>query len=258
MVKLLGRIAWAIVAAGATGIAFWVGAKPGASFWQSHSWLLYAAGAVLAVNVFLPAVAKAWLEAFPPTAMLRNRQLQKVVNAGFLELWKLTKENTKESGLPEIDIKYLGLHAYRIRRRFCRRAMLERVADLRFRIPSPTGITWVKGKGVIGMCWKHEQFAIGDTKKVYEQAKAISADGWAKADEKITFGLTRRQFERTKDYGVVAAQPMFDWKNARSIVGCVAITAPSGSEAQLDSKSVKELLVDLSDLVWSAWNSRES
>jgi hypothetical protein len=257
-VKLFGRIAWAIVAAGATGIAFWVGAKPDASFWQSHSWLLYGAGAILAVNVLLPAVAKAWLEAFPPSAMPRNRQLQQTVNAGFLELWKRTQENSEKRRLPPIDIQYLGLHAYHIRRRFCRRAMLERIADLRFRIPPPTSITWTKGKGVIGICWKREQFVIGDNKNAYEQAQAISADDWAKADEKITFGLTRKQLEKTKDYGVIAAQPMFDWKNPRSIVGCVAITAPSGSDAQLDSESVKELLVDLSDLVWSAWNSHES
>jgi hypothetical protein len=256
-VKLLSRIAWATVAAGATGIAFWVGAKPDASVWRSHSWLLYGTGAVLAVNVLLPAVAKAWLQAFPPSAMPRNRQLQRVVNGTYVTLLGLIKENSEKRNLPAIDIKYLGLHAYRIRRRFCRPAMLERVADLRFFIPPPTGITWTKGKGVIGICWKRQQSAIGDTKDGYEQAKTISNPNWKKADETITFGLTRKELEKTKDYGVIAAQPMFDFKNRRSIVGCVAITAPSGSDAQLSSDSVKTLMVELSDLVWSTWNSRE-
>ena len=255
--KLLGRIVWAIVAAGATGIAFWVGAKPNASVWRSHSWLLYGTGVVLAVNVLLPAVAKAWLQAFPPLAMPRNRQLQQAVNAAYVTLLGLIKENSNQRNLPEIDIKYLGLHAYRIRRRFCRPAILERVADLRFFIPPPTGITWTKGKGVIGICWKRRQWAIGDTEKVYEQAKAMSNANWKKADETITFGLTRKELENTRDYGVIAAQPMFDFKNRRSIVGCVAITAPSGSDAQLSSDSVKNLMVGLSDVVWSAWNSRE-
>lgn len=200
------------------------------------------------MNVLLPAVAKAWLQAFPPARAPRDRQLQQVVNSGYLKLSRTTG----------INIEHLGLHAYRIRRRFCRRAILERIADLRFKIPPPTHMTWTKGKGVIGICWQKEQWAIADTKKAYEQAQVISADGWPSTDKLITMGLTQEQLERTKDYGVIATQPIFQFNVPRKIVGCLAVTAPTGNDAKLDTQAVKELLSELSALAWAAWNSRES
>lgn len=96
---------------------------------------------------------------------------------------------------------------------------------------------------------------IVDTTKAYEQAQAIPDRDWRKADQLITMGLTREELQRTKDYGVVAAQPMFDYKAPRNIVGCLAVTAPTGSDALLDSPYVKELLAELSNTVWSAWNA---
>jgi hypothetical protein len=146
-----------------------------------------------------------------------------------------------------LDPAPIGLHAFIIQRTKGppRYYYLERVAKLRLaHMPPSSGITWTRGKGVIGRCWAEQRIVAVPTGKLYAKVTAQSAVEWDKLPNEIRLNLTYPEFCQIRHkYSGVIAIPIFD--QAKRVRGCVALDSV-GSEPfeDLMQDGIYEVLQD--------------
>lgn len=149
-------------------------------------------------------------------------------------------------------LRDLGASAWKIdgpgRRPYLRRIGRVRISSLL----QPSGITWTKGKGVLGECWQ-----IGRTKKcspAADDARLVhiqDADAWNRLPEATRHGLTFEEYTRIRGkYGTVIAVPIRA-EGTEQLVGVVTLDAPPGKgyHPLLDQEGVEEIVASTAKII---------
>ena len=126
-------------------------------------------------------------------------------------------------------------------------AYLVRVGQVKFSLTHPSGVKWTKGKGVIGTCWLTEKEEGRDLHTDYSHVVDWTESIWNLESEELRQGLTFHEFNRTREYGVIVATPMFN--SSGKFVGCISVDAPGGSFDQLWSIPARDRLRDVAKTV---------
>lgn len=112
--------------------------------------------------------------------------------------------------------------------------------------PGHSGVTWTRGKGVIGICWMTEREASANLDHDHNILAECTAEEWARQPPTLTYNLTYEDFRKTVGkYGIVLAQPMM--VQGHGFLGCVAVGGASGRSAGLDTDTVLELVQGAAD-----------
>jgi hypothetical protein len=107
--------------------------------------------------------------------------------------------------------------------------------------PPSTGITWTKGKGVIGRCWAKQILVGKDLRATYARYRVTSRGDWDRLGPAVRFGLTYDEFVNTREHaGTVLAAPVREPGGA--YLGCVSLDAPGDCFSVLNTHPIKERL----------------
>ena len=136
-----------------------------------------------------------------------------------------------------VPVPVLGASAWRIRSvgpfHRLRRVARERVKDE----PGPSGITWTRGKGVVGRCWAQGRMQVVDVDDLWSSYLDCDEPTWELAPEDVRMELTFAEFQRIRGkYGTVVAAPVFD--EDENMIGCVTLDAPFGHHDALKQDRV--------------------
>lgn len=148
------------------------------------------------------------------------------------------------NALTHIDVKPLGASAWVVRgwtiegwrpRRKLHRLARERVNDM----PAPSGITWTKGKGVIGRCWETGQAEVHDAGSLHARLQDVRRADWDKVPNEDRRRLKYGEYQKIgAKYGTVIVVPILD--KHESVIGVVSLDAPPGHHVQLSMPEVLE------------------
>ena len=105
----------------------------------------------------------------------------------------------------------------------------------------PSGVRWVKGKGVIGRAWETGDALVADLRGL--QATAAKGEAaFASLSPEDTWGLSWEDVSHTRGYTAIYAAPL---KKGRRVIGCVTADAThrnalSQLEKVSDTLSIRE------------------
>lgn len=142
-----------------------------------------------------------------------------------------------------LDWKEIGLHLFLVERKVWQPERQQHVVRVKMsEYPPPTGITWTKGKGVIGRCWDSKGFEAHDVRSAYAPYMKATREVWSTLSPKQRFGLDYDEFVHTKDFaGTILAAPILEDMGSRYI-GCLSLDAPGNCFEKLSMVQVKEAL----------------
>jgi hypothetical protein len=219
------KLGWWLAALNGMAV-FVVGAArlnwPSAAFWDTYRiHVLVALGATAAVPVAQASMAQLG-ERSRSKELEKQRDIETCLTSSLIYC-------VKHAGAHWLDI---GIQAFVVAGRWPRVERQERVAKVRLRPVSSSGVSWGKGKGVIGRCWATHAPQYEDLEVRFAAYSAIDQAGWESLPESTRFGLSYDDFQRLKDkYGIVAAVPIKDASG--KYLGCVtADAAPRGEGVQ--------------------------
>jgi hypothetical protein len=145
-----------------------------------------------------------------------------------------------------IDVKTIGASTWvpsgivlsgGMPRRKLHRLARERVNDT----PVPSGITWIKGKGVIGRCWRDQREQLHDAERLFVSHGNCSRRDWDALGEDERMGMSHGEFQKIAGkYGTVIAVPLIG--RGEKVIGVVALDAPMGTISQLSSPDVTQAI----------------
>lgn len=143
----------------------------------------------------------------------------------------------------------IGINAFVVQRHWHRfgNPRLVRVGQVKFSLAHPSGITWTRGKGVIGMCWATQIDKGRDLHSDYSRVADWTESLWNQEPDEFKQGLTFQEFNRTKQYGAIVATPIFD--PSGRFVGCISVDAPAGCFEILWSEPARDRLRDVASTV---------
>lgn len=109
---------------------------------------------------------------------------------------------------------------------------------------SPTTITWLEGKGVMGACWadatneKREPF-VGNLATVEQLGPDESA--FCKLPRETRFNMSWREFQNTRHYRAIWVCPLFRGRSgAAKFVGCVSLDVQADGRAEELERVIRE------------------
>ncbi len=119
-----------------------------------------------------------------------------------------------------------------------------RLAKVRLGGSPSSGITWSKGKGVIGRCWDTQSVQCVDLTAAFAPYRSYSKERWEALGAEVRYGLSFEDFQRIgHKYGVVAAVPIIDSKD--KYVGCVTLDTPAPNPDEAGHVNQQEVLKSL-------------
>ena len=152
--------------------------------------------------------------------------------------------NCMETGVNAFLVRYGRPIFYRWGVHLRRQARLERV-----RIstgPRPSGITWTKYKGTIGLSWKtNKNVAVNLASHRYSQLTQRRFDRLADADK---LHLTFEEFQTASRHGYVIVAPIRD--EAGKYRGCVTLDGPRGEFTRAMKTRPFPILGDAAETIW--------
>jgi len=237
------RLGWWLAAINAIAV-FVLGAArldwPSAAFWATYRiHVLVALGVTAAVPVLQATLAQLG-ERSRLKELERQRDFETCLTSSLIYC-------VKHAGAQWLDI---GIQAFQVSGRWPRRERQERIAKVRLRPVSSSGVSWEKGKGVIGRCWATHAPQYEDLEAHFAEYNGFGADEWNALPEGVRFGLSFDDFQRLKGkYGTVAAVPIKD--AIGKYLGCVtADTGPRGDGPEtLVKGEILDSLATTADLV---------
>lgn len=141
------------------------------------------------------------------------------------------------------DYKRIGVNAFLVRRTVLHplSGVQKRIARLRMSAsPPPSAITWTKGKGVIGSCWLRKTEVAVNLRKQYKPLHGCTEEEWLAAPADVKQGLTYKEFQQVRGYGIIVASPMIDVKGRYR--GCVSVDSPEAYDGLIFDDDVREVL----------------
>lgn len=208
LIRVLARLAWAMVSAAAT---FVVGlASFNSDFASSYPWLVLLALAVIAMSAVILQARKV-LPRYDPSTRTRIGWLCQAA------VMRILDEFT------DLDARTIGVHGFLLRWRvrwrwFPVQRELVRVGQFRLdHNRDSSGIHWTKGKGLIGVAWETGDRQGADLTGL----SGLSEKEWTELPRAERWGLKYEEFSRVQDYGAVIAHPIKD--DQGRTLGCVSI-----------------------------------
>jgi hypothetical protein len=130
------------------------------------------------------------------------------------------------------DFGDLGLHVWKVA--WHRRSEwpfygreLERVKTVRLGLlPALRQISFYKGKGVVGKCWKLNDEVIVDNDSRYRHVQ--SETDWLSLNPADRDGFSYQEFIRVRDRGAILASPVRDQR--QRFIGCISIDVKTGAK----------------------------
>lgn len=213
-------------------------------FWGDKGGLVVAALVWLAIWATAEPVFRAYRKHAEARSATLRQDLEQLLRAALVQIHELT-------GLKWTEI---GVHVFLVHTRWRFRSWPWRYDVQRHtarvkmtQYPPPTGITWTKGKGVIGRCWDLKGSVAVDVRAAYQPYMNATREEWDRLPADVRFGLTFEEFTRTKGYaGAILATPILTEMGA-AYLGCVSVDAPGDSIQALDSDQVFEVLQSVAD-----------
>jgi hypothetical protein len=149
-----------------------------------------------------------------------------------------------------LDWKAVGVHAFWIKRTWRHpRGVLKPIASELLHVSTPSGITWLKGKGAVGLCWDEQRDIGVNLAEDWGPLLGCTESEWDQAPEAVKYGLTYAEFKRAGEYGAIVVTPIFD-SQSHEVRGCVSVDAPEDSYDVLWSSSVREAIQDAAQTIW--------
>ena len=186
---------------------------PSEEFWKAY--VVVAIGAAIATTL-IP-VAQAGLVQFGEIKKRKRLQFENTI-VQFLNLLFPKAEEWKA------EWKLAGGEVFLVERRLSKwlwREMHISAGRVRMSPEALPDVQWLKGKGVIGQCWKDGIEKSIDLVTHFAPYQGISANDWALLDEKIRLGMTYEDFAATRDvYTFVSVAPIKD--RNKQYLGCVS------------------------------------
>jgi hypothetical protein len=210
------------------------------SVWpDAPKWLIVGAVLVLAVLAAVGPIATATADRRRKIDADEERKIREILVQALLRVAETTT----------VPCDDLGLHAFAIRRPITSylrlsEPYLDRVARVRLAtLPVPSQVRWVKGKGVVGLCWSTGREASANLDELQGPYAGCSEAEWALLPESITLNLTFGEFQATSGkYGCAVATPIVDSQG--TIVGCVSLDGPATGYSALSTGVVYRMLQD--------------
>lgn len=141
-----------------------------------------------------------------------------------------------------LDRDAVGVSAFEVRRSWVFWQRLERVYRERVHSnPPPSGITWTKGKGVIGLCWAQNKCIFRDLKAIATKHSDCTPEQFDRLGDDVRMGLSYDEFVTIiGKYSSVIAFPMTHEGN---FIGCIAVDLPldEGTKTSLNHSRVREI-----------------
>jgi hypothetical protein len=214
---------------------------PSSQFWghvrQGHPYIPFLLLAV--VGVFALSPFESWsTRALADRSVIMKRQILSVFGK-LLEMSSAIK--------PPLDTGDLALHIWQKRRtlRHPISGVLKRIATYRMSThPTNRSFTPVKGVGVVGLCWQHNQEVDQDVSEldatltdeaVYEEYVRVHG-------KESVMGLGWRDFKKVKHRTAVFATPIRNGRNR--FMGCISVDASRGY-AVLEKRKLMEEITNL-------------
>lgn len=150
---------------------------------------------------------------------------------------------------PALKWDHTGINAYVVKKARVpwREDRLVRLWREKFAVSHPSGVTWTRGKGVIGKCWEERQDVGRNFARDYGRLVNCTEEQWNRQPERIRQGLSYAEFRRTRDHGAVVATPILS-ADAK-FLGYISIDAPGDCYDVLWSDSVRDKLRDVAHTV---------
>jgi hypothetical protein len=107
--------------------------------------------------------------------------------------------------------------------------------------PPPSGITWTKGKGLVGRCWAESRVVVEDLRDIASQHKDCAQSQFEALPGNQKMGLTYEEFRTIiGKYSSVLVTPIMA---GGEVVGCLSIDLPMGvgSRRVLDKLPIKQI-----------------
>jgi len=240
--KRLRIILWLVAAANfvaAVGLKAIHESQPSKEFWASlPGWLPWVC---FLVTILVPTTQPLLVEVGERrmrTRLQRADDVRQFLAAGFLKI-------VEDTGL---DWKRIGVHVFLVKG-FYKWKSQQRIAKIKLANSVPSGVTWTRGKGVIGLCWETHRPVTHDLRSL-EQHEGISESDWDALPAGVEkFGMSHADFLRTRgSYGIVSAVPiLLDGEN--KYIGCVSFDTPSDCPEKVSEKMIEEDLRGVAKLL---------
>jgi hypothetical protein len=198
---------------------------PSPEFWQANSvWIVWLTGAAMVGGTYEIYILRGEVQATANAREVAERgmhahRLRRQLEDSCKPLLQIAANDT------QLDVLSLGVHVWRVSGD---NNHLVRVADYKVHSRQPSGITWTRGKGAIGRCWRDGIELVVDTTHL----QPLDGQAFMALDDDTRLGFTYSEFRRISAYVAVWATPMVGADEA--FLGCVSIDCDAdGSGNQL-------------------------
>jgi hypothetical protein len=203
--------------------------------WSNNTTLLYVAVIGVALSAAVIPIAEAIASKFGFRSSLLTKEVTELLHVEFPLV-------VRASGMPNFSA--LGMHVFLKRRtwRHPLQGVQRRVARVRLaNVGVDYELDWVKGKGVIGACWRDLRDKGLNYAAWVRRHQGIGGEAWNSLPEAERWGLTYEEFDRTATkFGAIVATPIFD--QGGKFLGTVSADGPPGSYAGLKSDAAGQRL----------------
>ncbi len=194
---------------------------PDKLFWAEHTRVLLTCALISATAPWLQSFAVENNEKKRRKALELEKSIKEFLTAALVDI----------SRAMATDCTKAGLHAFLVKRPFPWTEEVQvRIARVKLSFnPPPSGITWTKGKGVIGRCWTLRGNHVRNLEGWFAPHLAVTEQQWNGLPADTTYGLSFVEFTRTKEhFGTVAAVPILAGGGTGKYKGCVSFDLPAG------------------------------
>lgn len=123
-----------------------------------------------------------------------------------------------------------------------------RLSKLRLGAIPASGITWTKGKGLIGRCWDTKAPQWEKLNLHFAPFMTLTRAEWESYSPERVYGLSYDDFQATKGkFGLVAAVPIIG--TTGQYLGCITMDTPASSSNRIDKNKAIQSLSLTADLV---------
>jgi hypothetical protein len=223
MRRLVKWLAWLALFAGLAVSSSKVNNSTAEVFWQKHgNWLLVAVFATAAIPFFQGLIAQND-ENKRRKRLELEKKVRQILEGCLVDLVTSCKFDFARTGVQVFFVKRRPL----ISRHPFRRAQ-EKIARVRLAsFPPESGVSWEKGKGVIGKCWSTRSVHFVDLGEAFGKLDGIKEEDWNRLPIEARFGLDFREFQQTgRLYGMIGVVPIIG--SDRKYKGCISVDMPPG------------------------------
>ncbi|MCU1668060.1 MAG: hypothetical protein JWP40_987 [Blastococcus sp.] len=233
----LRTVAAALAVGGASGAA-----TQQAGLWNGHPhWALWTCIGLPATVAVGEQVRLIRAETRRGPLAQRQEAIDRALNDAVLQISDLTNYSKWGVGVSAWEVRRAGRNRPERLERFGRRRFTDR--------PTPSEITWTRGKGVIGTCWQEQDEVHRDLRAACTRYPngSVTPEKFKSVRPDLKLGMTLEEFRMMiGKYGEVLAVPIKN-RNGK-FLGCVAVDVPieycvlpTAGTAQLERVQVKQV-----------------